>query len=199
MASQIPGDPVTPGQRSPTLLFKSVAMAVAMPEKTPIVAERPLGPSAGDTTPPSPSRDSLNDDADKKLDALGYTPVRTQNYPRAADDTTLTASGPGLPARVLDMVQLQLCHEHLGRLRHADVDVDIRPPSWWCRCHHVELGDWGRGRLGSGGQHRRDLIGISELRSHVLHVEVPGPRRPGALSVLDIRYGARFRWDGVQL
>lgn len=51
-------------------------MAVAMPEKTPIVAERPLGLSTGDTTLPSPSSDGL-DDADKKLEAMGYTPVGT--------------------------------------------------------------------------------------------------------------------------
>lgn len=57
--------------------FRSLAMAVTIPEKTPIVAERPLGLSAGDTTPLSPSSDGL-DDADKKLEAMGYTPVRTQ-------------------------------------------------------------------------------------------------------------------------
>lgn len=90
-------------------------------------------------------------------------------------DRTLTGSGPGLQARVLDMVQLQFCYEHLGRLRYPDVDVDLRPSSRWRGCHNVELGDWGRGRLGSGAQHRRDLVGISELGGHVLYVEVPGP------------------------
>ena len=150
-------------------------MAVAILEKPPLVVERPLGQLAEDSNPPSPSSDGPNDDADKTLEALGYTPVRTQIYPHGVDGTALTAFGPGLQARVLDMVQLQLCHEHLRRLRHVDVDLDLRPPSRWRRCHHVELGDWGRGRLGSGAQHRRDFVGISELRSHVLHLKVPGP------------------------
>ncbi|KAK0751798.1 amino acid/polyamine transporter I [Schizothecium vesticola] len=55
-------------------------MAVAIPEKPPLVVERPLGQLAGDSNPPSPSSDGPSDDADKTLEALGYTPVFKREF-----------------------------------------------------------------------------------------------------------------------
>lgn len=50
-------------------------MAVDNKEKTPRVTQRPLARATGDTTPTS--SDSNADEADKTLEALGYTPVGT--------------------------------------------------------------------------------------------------------------------------
>ena len=60
------------GRELETFIFRLPTMAFNVPEKTPNVVERPLGGSS----PPSPSSEAPIDDADKTLEALGYTPVR---------------------------------------------------------------------------------------------------------------------------
>jgi hypothetical protein len=52
-------------------------MASAEKEKTLFITEIPLGVASGDGTPTFPSSDDVTiNDADKRLEAMGYTPVR---------------------------------------------------------------------------------------------------------------------------
>lgn len=80
-----------------------------MEKKAPVVAETPLGTSSGDVTPFSPSTDDVTmSDADKKLEAMGYTPVITTfspHNPLMYHDADIlrssSASSPAGPASVL--------------------------------------------------------------------------------------------------
>ncbi|KAK3362354.1 amino acid/polyamine transporter I [Lasiosphaeria hispida] len=49
-------------------------------EKTPSVAERPVGEFMVDTTPPTPLSEDTMDEADKSLEAMGYTPVFKREF-----------------------------------------------------------------------------------------------------------------------
>lgn len=58
----------------------TIDMASSSVEKIPSITGRPVARVAGDTTPSSSTSDESLDDADKTLEALGYTPVRTPLY-----------------------------------------------------------------------------------------------------------------------
>ncbi|KAK0730983.1 amino acid permease 2 [Lasiosphaeris hirsuta] len=55
-------------------------MPTTAPEKTPGVAERPLEDFMVDTTPPTPASEDTMDEADKSLEAMGYTPVFKREF-----------------------------------------------------------------------------------------------------------------------
>jgi hypothetical protein len=72
-----------------------------MEKKAPAVTETPLGVSSGDATPISSSDDVVMSDADKKLEAMGYTPVTTAPPCRSPetyhDVNTLSSSNASSP------------------------------------------------------------------------------------------------------
>jgi hypothetical protein len=79
-----------------------------MEKKTPAVTETPLGVSSGDVTPVSAGEDVVISDADKKLEAMGYTPVTTAptcKSPETYHDVDIprssNASSPPGPASAL--------------------------------------------------------------------------------------------------
>ncbi len=49
-------------------------------EKSPNVAQQPLASPSGISTPTSPMSDDTMDEADKTLEAMGYTPVRLSSF-----------------------------------------------------------------------------------------------------------------------
>ena len=125
-----------------------------MEKKAPAVAETPRGVSSGDATPISSSGDVVMSDADKKLEAMGYAPVTIAPPCISPERRIMMLTLLGLQTRVLRLVQLQFRHEHRWNLRLPHVNMDLRTAGRRRCCHHVELDNRGRRRLGVGHESR---------------------------------------------
>lgn len=77
--------------------------------KKPLANQNSHSTYHGDITPTSPSRDDVTiEEADKKLEAMGYTPVSITSHPHRSPQSNwvVLITHPDLEARVLSLVQL---------------------------------------------------------------------------------------------